>query len=115
MRCPSCREPLDERELRCPSGHEFETVDGVLRLLDPVFTDPVLRRRGVEALGDRLRRHGIEPFVPIKGYLDLGDEERLGSLGVELRPYPQPRMRLAVLRSRLDRRRGKPCFGVWPE
>jgi len=278
MRCPSCREPIDERELRCPSGHEFPIVDGVLRLLEPVFAarletfldgfcvlrdrdgrrildptvyprlpfakefrhdpewrvrcydvhmirrlvagrpvgtaldigayngwlshrlaldgyqvtavdyfideydgigahrfyptrwrpiqmdvrdlapldvrfdlvvlnrcvqfavdppamvagalervaeggtlvitgmeildDPVLRRRGVAALDARLRRNGIEPFVPIKGYLDRGDEAGFRSLGVDFRPYPQLRMRLSALRSRLDRRRGVPCFGV---
>jgi len=280
MRCPSCREPLDEHDLRCPSGHEFQIVDGVLRLLEPVFAarldtfldgfrglretdgrrihdpsifprlpfaaemrhdpewrmrgydlqlirrlvadhrpgtaldigayngwlshnlaldghrvtaveyfideldgigahrfyptrwrpiqidvrdlsvlderfdlvvlnrcvqfavdppamvsqaiervadggiliitgmeifiDPVVRQRGVEALAERLRQHCIEPFVPIKGYLERSDEERFRSLGVELRPYPQLRMRLARLASRLDRRRGKPCYGVWP-
>ena len=77
-----------------------------------IFTDPVLRQRGVEALSERLRRNGIEPFVPIKGYLDHGDEEGFRSLGVDLRPYPQLRMRIGRLRSRLDPRRGRPCFGV---
>jgi SAM-dependent methyltransferase len=78
-----------------------------------IFVDPVLRRRGVEALADRLRRNGIEPFVPIKGYLDRGDERGFRSLGVDLRPYPELRMRLSRLRSRFDPRRGKSCFGVW--
>jgi SAM-dependent methyltransferase len=78
------------------------------------FADPILRRRGVEALAERLRHNGIEPFVPIKGYLDRGDERRFRSLGIQLRGYPQLRMRFARLRSRLDRRRGRPCFGVWP-
>jgi len=77
-----------------------------------IFDDPILRQRSVEALAERLRRHGIEPFVAIKGYLDRSDEAGLRSLGVDLQPYPQLRMRLGGLRSRLDRRRGRLCFGV---
>jgi SAM-dependent methyltransferase len=78
-----------------------------------IFADPAERRRGVEALKERLRRHGLEPFIPIRGYLDHSDRTRFRALGVDLRPYPQLRMRVARLRSRLGHRRGEPCFGVW--
>jgi SAM-dependent methyltransferase len=77
------------------------------------FTDPAARRLGVAALVERLERHGLEPFMPIKGYLDLSDRDRFRSLAVELRPYPQLRMLVAVVRSLVNRRRGRPCFGVW--
>ncbi len=46
MRCPSCREPLDERELHCPSGHEFETVDGAHRMRHSRLGSLLDRRRG---------------------------------------------------------------------
>lgn len=98
------------------AAHAAERVaaGGLLLLTGlEIFADPEARRRGVEALLARLRRHGLEPFIPVKGYLDHGDRDRFRALGVDLRPYPQPRMRLARLRSRLDRRRGEPCFGVW--
>lgn len=93
---------------------EWVAAGGALVLTGlEIFADPSERRRSVEALGERLRRHGLEPFVPVKGYLDHGDAEQFRSLGIDLRPYPQLRMRIARLRARLDRRRGKPCFGVW--
>jgi len=90
-------------------------ADGGLMVLTGLefFADPSVRRRQVEALVERLARHGLEPFVPIRGYLDAGDRRRMRALGVELRPYPQPRMRIAALRSRLDPRRGRPRYGVW--
>lgn len=77
------------------------------------FADPSARQRRVEALLERLARHGLEPFAPIRGYLDADDRRRMLAFGVELRPYPQPRMRIAALRARLRRTRGRPCYGVW--
>jgi hypothetical protein len=77
------------------------------------FVDPRLRRNSVDALAKRLRQNDIEPFVPIKGYLDRHDEERFRSLGIDLRGYPQLRMRLSGLRSRFNRYRGRSRYGVW--
>jgi hypothetical protein len=77
-----------------------------------VFADPTARRRQVEAMLERHRQHGLEPFVPFKGYLDLHDRRELRAAGVELRPYPQLRMRIAQLRSLLDRHRGRQYYGV---
>lgn len=77
------------------------------------FEDPAVRRREVGKLLERLARHGLEPFTPLKGYLDHNDRARFLSLGLRLHPYPQLRMRIASLRSRLDARRGRPCYGVW--
>jgi SAM-dependent methyltransferase len=97
------------------AGAAERVADGGILVMTglEVFADPRVRQRGLEALDERLRRHGLEPFVPIKGYLDRADEAGFRSLGIELRRYPQTRMRLAVLRSLLDRRRGRPCYGVW--
>jgi 2-polyprenyl-3-methyl-5-hydroxy-6-metoxy-1,4-benzoquinol methylase len=77
-----------------------------------VFADPTVRRRQVVAMLERHRRHGLEPFVPFKGYLDSHDRRELRAAGVELRPYPQLRMRIAQLRSLLDRDRGRQYYGV---
>jgi SAM-dependent methyltransferase len=77
-----------------------------------VFADPTARRRQVEAMLERHRRQGLEPFVPFKGYLDSHDRRALRAAGVELRPYPQLRMRISQLRSLLDRDRGRQYFGV---
>jgi SAM-dependent methyltransferase len=77
-----------------------------------VFADPTVRRRQVVAMLERHRGHGLEPFVPIKGYLDSHDRRELRAAGVELRPYPQLRMRIAQLRSWLDSSRGRHFFGV---
>jgi len=77
-----------------------------------VFADPTARRRQVEAMLERHRQQGLEPFVSFKGYLDSHDRRALRAAGVELRPYPQLRMRITQLRSRLDRDRGRQYFGV---
>ena len=77
-----------------------------------VFSDPTVRRRQVEAMLERHRWQGLEPFVPIKGYLDSHDRRKLRAAGVELRPYPQLRMRIAGLRSRLQSGRARQYFGV---
>lgn len=77
-----------------------------------IFADPTGRRRQVEVMLERHQRHGLEPFVTVKGYLDTNDRRRLRAAGVELRPYPQLRMRIAQLRSRLDRGRGRNYFAV---
>jgi SAM-dependent methyltransferase len=77
-----------------------------------VFADPTARRRQVVAMLERHRRHGLEPFVPFKGYLDSHDRRELRAAGIELRPYPQLRMRIAQLRSLLDRDRGRQYYGV---
>lgn len=77
-----------------------------------VFSDPTVRRRQVVAMLERHRRHGLEPFVPFKGYLDSHDRRELRAAGVELRSYPQLRMRIAQLRSLLDRDRGRQYYGV---
>jgi SAM-dependent methyltransferase len=76
------------------------------------FADPSGRRQQVEAMLERFRQHGIVPFIPIKGYLDTEDLRRLRAAGLELRAYPQLRMRIARARSWLDPKRGRPCFGV---
>lgn len=77
-----------------------------------VFADPTVRRQQVVAMLERHRRGGLEPFVPFKGYLDSHDRRELRAAGVELRPYPQLRMRIAQLRSLLDRDRGRQYYGV---
>lgn len=77
-----------------------------------VFTDPTARRRQVEAMLERHRRQGLEPFVPFKGYLDSQDRCKLHAAELELRPYPQLRMRIARLRSLLVRGRGRQYYGV---
>ena len=77
-----------------------------------IFADPSERRRGVEATLGRLRRAGAEPFVPVKGFLDLDDRRRLLAAGVELLPYPQLRMRAARLHAWLRATRGQPCYGI---
>ena len=76
------------------------------------FADPSERRTQFEAMLERYRQHGISPFIPIKGYLDVGDRQRLEAAGLDLRSYPQLRMKIASARARLDRKRGQPCFGV---
>ena len=77
------------------------------------FTDPSARLRSLRELDARLARWGLEPLIPVKGFLDRHDRARFLDLGVELRAYPQLRMRIAALRSVVDRRRGRPCYGVW--
>lgn len=77
-----------------------------------LFDDPTARRRQVEVMLERYRQQGLEPFVPMRGFLDAHDGRRLRQAGIDLRPYPQLRMRVARLQSLLDRRRGRPCYGV---
>jgi SAM-dependent methyltransferase len=96
---------LDAAERVAPGG--LLVVTGL-----ELFADPSERRLSVEGMLERLRRAGVEPFVPVKGYLDRDDRRRLLAAGVELRPYPQLRMRLALLRARLRPTRGQPCYGM---
>lgn len=77
------------------------------------FADPAARLRSVRELEARFARWGLEPLIPVKGFLDRHDRAWFLDLGVDLRAYPQLRMRIAAVRSLVDRRRGRPCYGVW--
>jgi len=77
-----------------------------------IFADPTARRRQVETMLERHRRQNLEPFVAFKGYLDSHDRRKLRAAGIELRAYPQLRMRIAQLRSCLDRDRARQYYGV---
>jgi SAM-dependent methyltransferase len=98
------------------AAHAAERVaDGGMLVLTglELFSDPRDRRRAVDELLERLRLRGLEPFIPIKGYLDGADEAGFRALGIELRSYPQLRMRVAALRSLGRRRCGRNRYGVW--
>jgi SAM-dependent methyltransferase len=97
------------------AAHAFHRVaDGGTMVLTGLefFADPEVRIHNLRRLVDRWSEHGLEPVIPIKGYLDHGDRTRFRADGIELLPYPQLPMRIARLRSLLDRRRGEPLYGV---
>lgn len=98
------------------AAHAFDRVTegGMLVLTGlELFDDPAVRRQGVRMFEERLARHGIVPFVPMRGFLDRSDRDGFLDLGIELRAYPQLRMRTAAIRASFDRCRGRSCYGVW--